>query len=254
MTIIIPMAGKGERFTKKGYTTPKPLINVGGLPMVIKAVKDLPLASRHIFIVLKDHLEIQHIDKEINSNLPEAEFIVIDNVTEGQASTCLLAMPAVASDEEILIGACDNGMIFNPEKFAAQKEVADVIVFTFRNNVTVVEKPQQYGWVNVDGDDTATYVSVKKAISANPLRDHAVIGAFWFKEASIFKKAADKMIAENRRINNEFYVDECINDAIELGFTVKVFEVDKYICWGTPDDYETYNYWKQYFSDKKSFS
>ena len=60
-------------------------------------------------------------------------------------------------------------------------------------------------------------------------------------------EAAKKMIAENDRINNEFYVDEAVKHALELGYRAKVFEVDRYIGWGTPKDYEdyqaTFEYW-----------
>ena len=59
------------------------------------------------------------------------------------------------------------------------------------------------------------------------------------------------MIAKNKRINNEFYVDECINNLIESGLKVKVFEVNKYICWGTPNDLKTYDYWQQFHKTQK---
>ena len=51
----------------------------------------------------------------------------------------------------------------------------------------------------------------------------------------------------NIRTNNEFYVDDVLNQNIKNGLMVKVFEVYNYICWGTPNDYKTYNYWKDYF-------
>lgn len=60
-----------------------------------------------------------------------------------------------------------------------------------------------------------------------------------------------KNIKENIRTNNEFYVDDVLNQNIKDGLTVKVFEVDDYICWGTPNDYKTYNYWKEYFERSK---
>lgn len=249
MSIIIPMAGKGERFLKKGYQIPKPLISIGDVPMVIKAVLDLPKADDHIFIALKEHLSNFKIDERIKEYLPQAKFVSLDQVTEGQACTCLLGLGDVALNEEILIGACDNGMIFDRQAFDQLKKISDVIVFTFRNNVTVIEKPEQYGWVKLSNDGTVEQVSVKKPISNNPQQDHAIVGAFWFKQADIFKKATERMIAENRRINHEFYVDECINDAIALGYRVSVFEIDKYICWGTPNDYETFNYWKTFYQE-----
>jgi len=32
-----------------------------------------------------------------------------------------------------------------------------------------------------------------------------------------------------------------------LGYTVKVFEISSYICWGTPDDLRTFEYWQSFF-------
>ena len=31
------------------------------------------------------------------------------------------------------------------------------------------------------------------------------------------------------------------------GVNVRAFCVENYICWGTPDDYETYVYWQKFF-------
>ena len=38
-----------------------------------------------------------------------------------------------------------------------------------------------------------------------------------------------------------------VGELLELGYKVKVFEVEDYICWGTPDDYETFVYWQSFF-------
>lgn len=250
MNILIPMAGRGERFIKEGYTTPKPLIAINNLPMVVKAAKDLPGADSYQFIILKEHQEKYNIEQEIQKHIPDAKFTIIDQLTEGQACTCLLGLNNYTDTDEILIGACDNGMMYHLEQFEALKKVSDVLIFTFRNNVTVLEKPEQYGWVKViDNGLAVESVSVKIPISNHPMKDHAVVGAFWFKESKIFKASTDRMIAANRRVNNEFYVDECINDAVALGYRVNVFEIDNYICWGTPNDYQTYLYWQNYFKN-----
>ncbi|MDB5287150.1 MAG: hypothetical protein JWR05_2099 [Mucilaginibacter sp.] len=246
MIVLIPMAGKGERFVKENYTLPKPILPVNDVPMVIKASLDLPTADKYLYVLLQQHTEQYDIKNIIKKHIPNSDFVILDKVTEGQACTCLFAIEQIEEDEDIMIGACDNGLIYNLERFNELTKTADVIVFTFRHNATVVTKPTQYGWVATNGDDIS-YVSVKKPISADPFNDHAIVGAFWFKSKAIYKQAVDRMMAENRRINNEFYIDECVNDAIALGYNVKVFEVDKYICWGTPNDYKTYFYWKNYF-------
>ena len=102
--------------------------------------------------------------------------------------------------------------------------------------------------------DVTDTLSIKKAISDNPMNDHAIVATFWFKEGQIFVKAAEKMIKENERVNNEFYVDSVISHVIDLGYTAKVFEIERYIGWGTPKDYEEYQntvkYWKEFVQSK----
>jgi hypothetical protein len=60
-----------------------------------------------------------------------------------------------------------------------------------------------------------------------------------------------KNVSENVTTNGEFYVDDVINQNINSGLRVKVFESDHYICWGTPGDYMTYQYWKDHFEVSK---
>jgi hypothetical protein len=55
------------------------------------------------------------------------------------------------------------------------------------------------------------------------------------------------MIARNARVNGEFYIDTCINDAIALGLRCRLFLLDHYIGWGTPDDLKTFEYWQSCF-------
>jgi hypothetical protein len=48
-------------------------------------------------------------------------------------------------------------------------------------------------------------------------------------------------------VNGEYYVDTAINDAIALGYKCKIFEINHYICWGTPNDLKTFEYWQSCF-------
>ena len=174
----------------------------------------------------------------------------VDYLTEGQASTCLLAKDSVNPEQALHIAACDNSMVYDREKFAnlfADKTV-DAVIWTFKGNPTVTTNPKAYGWVKTDDNQRATGVSCKIPISDSPINDHAVVGAFSFRKASVFFDAVEKMIKGNRRVNNEFYVDECMNLLIESGLNVKVFQIDHYICWGTPSDLLTFEYWQRFFN------
>lgn len=247
LRILIPMAGGGTRFAGRGYPLPKPLLPVMGAPMCVRAAQALPTAEEHIFIVQEQHEKDYGIHGLLTPHFKGCRIMEINGVTEGQAVTCLMASDYIDNADELIIGACDNGMIYDREKFDREKANADAVIFTFRNSKAVASKPEAYGWV-VENGGVVERVSVKIPISDKPMNDPAVVGAFWFREGKIFVEAAQKMIAENRRINGEFYVDECLNDALDMGYIVKIFDIDAYLGWGTPDDYETWNYWSDFFS------
>jgi NDP-sugar pyrophosphorylase family protein len=246
---LIPLAGHGSRFAKAGYKDPKPLIEVSGKPMIIQAANSLPNSQNQIFVTLKEHLENYPLKQIIKEEYPLAKIIAINEVTEGQAITCSLGLQDVDENASLLIAATDNGMIYDKEKYQKliEQENADAIIFTFRNHVSSKINPQMYGWVKTDGNDKATGVSVKIPISKDPLNDHAIVGTFYMKKVAYFNKALQNLLDKDIKVNGEYYVDSLMGELIEIGLNVKVFEVDDYICWGTPNDYETFVYWQSFF-------
>ena len=68
-----------------------------------------------------------------------------------------------------------------------------------------------------------------------------------FKKGKYFKTGLNKIYETYYRTNGEFYVDNMIESLVNMGYKVKIFDVENYLCWGTPNDYKTYNYWKEYF-------
>lgn len=262
--IIIPMAGEGRRFSENGYRIHKPAIPTTDrrsgkeLPMVVCAVMDLPdvqADGRNVTFIDRDFHKRDGVEDAIIKEFPKANFITVDRLTEGQACTCLLAKKKIDNDQELLIAGCDNGMVFDRFHFEEEKQQADCLIFTYRNSEAVLANPDAYGWMIVDDNNKIIGLSIKKAISEQPMNDHAVVATFWFRRGEIFVKAAEKMIAENDLINNEYYVDEVIKHVLELGYCAKVFEIERYIGWGTPKDYEAYmdtiKYWKEFVKDER---
>jgi NDP-sugar pyrophosphorylase family protein len=258
------MAGLGSRFSEEGYLLPKPLITVSGNPMIKSVIRGLPKADKWIFLVRKEHVEQFFIDKVIKKEIPGAIIIEIDKTTEGQASTCMLAMPYIKDDEELLIFACDNSFLFDAKKFAALKRRADVdsIIWTFTRDTLLTDKPTAWGWVKIEKDgETISDMSVKMPVSDDPFNDHAVVATFYFKRAGDFQKAYQRMVEENYRINNEFYVDSLPVFFKKLGKKSVIFDVDLYVSFGKPSDLHSYEYreflysrgkltdkkWKKYF-------
>ena len=66
MIVVMPMAGRGSRFKNEGYTTPKPFIQVAGMPMFLWGLKSLePIKEsiqKVILVVLKLDAEKNKLD------------------------------------------------------------------------------------------------------------------------------------------------------------------------------------------------
>ena len=246
---LIPLAGHGSRFVKAGYNDPKPLIDVSGKPMIIQAATSLPNSQNHIFVALQEHLEKYQLEKTLKDEYPNSNLISIDEVTHGQAITCSIGLEGIDRNTQLMVAATDNGMIYDKEKYQEliEDESIDAIIFTFKNHISSKNNPQMYGWVKIDEDNNALEVSVKVPISESPYNDHAIVGTFWFRRVEYFKKSLNNLLKKDIKINGEYYVDSLMGELIGLGFNVKVFEVDDYICWGTPNDYETFVYWQSFF-------
>lgn len=249
-TLILPLAGKGSRFSEQGYDTPKPLIPINGTPMILKAVGCLPECEKSVFICLNEHLDKYPIEQELKKNFDNASVIGIEDTTEGQACTCEIGIlkTHVNLENPIQISACDNGVTYDEKAYQRllEDDNIDVIVWSFRDNPTSKINPNMYSWLEVDDENYVTKVNCKKFVGDDPLRHHAIIGTMFFRKAKYFIDGLNKNYDLNIRANNEFYVDEIINRNIESGLRVKVFESRAYICWGTPNDLKIYNYWNEY--------
>jgi len=246
---LIPLAGRGSRFAKVGYKAPKPLIEVSAKPMIIQAANSLPNSQNHTFVTLQEHLENYPLEKTLKDQYQDAKIVSINEVTQGQAITCSLGLEDADTDASLLVAATDNGMIYNHKKYQEliEDSTVDAIIFTFRHHVSSKNNPQMYGWVKTDNKENAIGVSVKVPISDSPYEDHAIVGTFWFRKVEYFNKALENLLKKDIKVNGEYYVDSLMGELISLGLNVKVFEVDDYICWGTPDDYETFVYWQSFF-------
>jgi hypothetical protein len=195
------------------------------------------------------------IESSIRTYFPHAILTCVPEVTEGQACTALIGLDALeqsykmdAPISPITFGACDNGVLFNHEAYQAliDNPNFDVIVWGARGHTNAVRKPQMFGWVDANADGLINTISVKTPL-ASPATDPIVIGTFTFKKADDARRAINILIARNGRINGEFYLDSCINDAIALGLRCHLFEVDSFISWGTPNDLKTFEYWQSCF-------
>jgi NDP-sugar pyrophosphorylase family protein len=233
MKILIPMAGEGSRFSKEGYTFPKPLIDINGKPMIQKVVENLNFDAEYIFLIRKEHLVKYNgldntLDKITNGRYTIVE---VDGLTEGAACTTLLAKNYIDDDDDLLIANSDQIIECNLENFNYTKNFTkvDSIVFTFRS------VHPKWSFVKLNNQGIVIEVAEK-----NPISDIATCGIYWYRKGCDYVRCAEQMINKNIRVNNEFYIAPVYNEFIQTGKILIPYFVDKMYGIGTPEDLNFY--------------
>jgi dTDP-glucose pyrophosphorylase len=221
LNIVVPMAGRGSRFQKEGYTLPKPLIPVLGKPMIQVVINNLrpKVAHRFIFICLQEHLEKYQVAEKLKAWAGAGtEIVTVDQVTEGAACTVLLAKEFINNDEPLMIANSDQWVDTDINDYLDKmnRENADGLIMTMWAN------DPKWSFVRFNEKNEMVEVVEKEVVS-----NEATVGIYNYKHGKDFVRAAEKMIAKNFRVNGEFYVAPAYNEMIREGKKIIVYNIGK---------------------------
>lgn len=218
LNIVIPMAGRGSRFVNAGYRLPKPLIEIKGKPMIQIVVENLRPTRDHrfIFLCLIDHLREYDLMTRLQGMAPGSVVVEVSTVTEGAACTVLLARDYIDNEQPLMIANSDQYVEIDMEDYlnAQSRANADGLIMTMK-----ADDPK-WSFVGFDRDGRIDRVVEKEVIS-----NEATVGIYNYAEGRAFVEAADRMIAKNIRVNNEFYVAPVYNEMIEAGKKIIHYDI-----------------------------
>ena len=235
INILIPMAGLGSRFRDAGYTDPKPLINVLGKPMIQKVLENLNLDDARFILLVRDDLNENYksqIDKL--KSLFNVVTISIGLTTEGAACTTLFAYDLINNNEELIIANSDQLVdfsLFEMREDAHRRNLKGSIL-VFQDN------HPKWSFAKIDQDGFLIDLREKQ-----PISDLATVGIYYFSKGSDYVRSAIKLIINNDRVNNEFYVAPTYNYLNKSNpKTIGVYQINKHQMHGlgTPEDLEAF--------------
>ena len=231
MNILIPMAGLGSRFLTKGFQQPKPLIDVNGTPMIIRAVNSLGIKdAKYLFVIAKNQYT-ENIKEEI-AKYVDCEFIEIDYITEGPACSALLFKDIINTEDELIIANCDQIMEWNPDLFLLNVRQYDGAVVTYH------ETTDKNSYARIDKNGNVIEIREKQVVSNISLN-----GIHYWRQGKFFVDSASAMIAaDDRAPNGEFYVGPSYNYMIKSGLQVGIYHVPNQMHHpvGVPEDLERF--------------
>jgi NDP-sugar pyrophosphorylase family protein len=225
------MAGLGSRFLTKGFQTPKPLIDVNGKTMIIRAIESLGIKDATYLFVISKNQYTKIIKEEIRKHVT-CEFIEIDYITEGPASSALLFEQQINNDEELIIANCDQIMEWDADLFLMNARCYDGAI------VTYYATTDKNSYARIDRQGHVVEIREKQVISNISLN-----GIHYWKKGNSFINSARAMIeVDDRAPNGEFYVGPTYNYMIKENLKVGIYHIPNQMHHpvGVPEDLEKF--------------
>lgn len=231
LQVVMPIGGIGSRFSKVGIKTPKPLIDVLGKPMFLRAIQSveaLGFEATYIFVIRRDQDEEHDLGATIRQHLSGAKIVVLKEESPGASSTVLAASSLLNPSLPLLVLDCD--IAFKSDNYRqkitqAIAGAASGVLLSFRS------KDPRYSFAKTDAEGFVTQTAEKSAIS-----DHALMGSYFFTRAEDFIDSAQSLnaIALSKSMP-EYYMSLTFNFLISRGLKISL-ATGFFYCFGTPEE------------------
>ena len=223
MKIIVPMAGRGRRLRPHTLTVPKPLVPVGGKPIVHRLVEDIAKTcndpiSEIAFIIgdFGDAVEKELI--EVAAELGAKGTIYYQDEALGTAHAVLCAADSL--EGPIVVAFADT--LFRAD-FTIDPEVEGVLW------VKQIDDPSAFGVVKLDDEGNITdFVEKPKEF----VSDLAMIGIYYFKDGARLKGELQYLIDNNIIKGGEYQLPDALRNLTNQGVKFKTGQVNEWLDCG----------------------
>lgn len=235
MTIVITMAGLGSRFKKAGYQEPKYMIQAHGKTLFDWSMDSLKgynaKDTEYIFIVRKEDKAESFIKEHCRqAGIESLKVIEIDALTDGQATTAILAKDCWSKDSELMIYNIDT--FVESYELKAEDIAGDGYIPCFHAD------GDHWSFVKLNEKGQAVEVREKVRIS-----DNCTLGAYYFKTCQLYEDLYQEYYNDEKNMEKgEKYVAPLYNFMIEKGMDVRISLIDygKVHVLGTPEELEVF--------------
>ena len=229
--LLLPIAGKAQRFLDAGYTMPKPLILANHKHVIDWSLESVDYSECNlIFIVRLDHIYNFSIDKILKQKFgDDIQIVVLDKITRGALETCVLAEQYIDNDIPLLIYTPD--VYFEPQfKPSTIPDNSEGFLLTFLAN----SADHSYSQCDING-------KVSRVVEKEVISEHANVGLYYFNSGKEFLKYGKEVIDNNMLVKNEFYIAPMYNLMIRDGKYVTCSDTEKMHVLGTPSTLEFFS-------------
>ncbi len=225
MKVIIPLAGKGTRLRPHTHVTPKPLLRVGGKPVMSYILDDLKALGVQEIVFITGHLK-EKIEAYIAEAYPEFTTHYVEQaVQDGTAGAVKLAEPFI--DEDVLIIFVDT--LFDADLSLAQRLPAEYAGVIWAKEV---EDYQRFGVIVTDADGNMKRIVEKPQ---DPISKLANIGLYYIRDYKLLFRGIADACDGPRGPGREYYLTDAFQFMIDHGAKIRVEPVEGWYDAGQVD-------------------
>lgn len=234
MNIIIPLGGKGERFQKNGFTSPKPLIKIFDKEMIFYVLDNLKLSIDDKVFIIYYNLNSDIFENVLKTKYPNIFFIELKEQTKGAAETIYKGLQHiihVTNHKKTMLFDCDT--FYTEDVISFYRNIDENAVFYVKN----YEKKPLFSYINLDTNNIIKQIAEKIKIS-----DNANTGIYCFRDIQELYKYSKIIVSENITFHNECYTSCIIDYMIKETHTFIGIQLtpDFVFNLGTPNQLEEY--------------
>ena len=232
------MSGSGQSFKEAGYTYPKNLIEVRGVPLVQRVLEHLAsldkFGARYLCVLPHDENAKYYTGSVVHLINPAAVIVEVNQATSGAACSALLAVEYINSDSPLLIvngdQLIDSDLATIIGDFQSRQLDGGIVVF----------EDLHPRWSFVKCNEAGLVIEVAEK---RPISKFATAGFYYFSRGSDFVTAATEMIKKDAQVNGLFYVCQTYNELILQQQRIGVYQIPRkaYHSLATPTDTQAYN-------------
>jgi glucose-1-phosphate thymidylyltransferase len=214
--VIIPLAGKGTRLRPHTHTTPKPLLRVGGKPIMSYILDDLRQLGVSEIIFITGYLK-DVIEDYIRTEYPDFTVHFVEQaVQDGTAGAVKLAQDHI--DEDVLIIFVDT--LFDADLNIVKSLPEDVAGVIWAKEV---EDYQRFGVIVTDEHGFMKRIVEKPR---DPVSRLANIGLYYIRDWQLLFEGVNSVIGGPKSKGGEYYLTDAFQYMIDRGARIKVIEVE----------------------------
>ncbi len=230
MKAIIPVAGRGTRLRPHTLTTPKPLLRVGGRPVMSYILDDLRELGIHEVVFIVGYLR-EVVQEYVEHEYPDLTVdFVIQEVQDGTAGAIQLAEPFVR--EDVLIVFVDT--LFDADLSLARGLSDDWAGVIWAKEVADY---QRFGVILTDELGSMTRIVEKPT---EPVSKLANIGLYYIRDWQQLFEGIHHVLQAPPGPGGEFFLTDAFQYMVDLGARIRTAPVQGwYDCGKTETLLET---------------